>query len=502
MDVLLHNLPRGNGQQGQTPASAFETGENILNTPSLQFDSGKIFLGLLGAQLFEKRHKSGYMERFCRGGQPIGVEDDRHIITIAGSRSGKGRCAIIPNLLTYTGSVLATDPKAELADITARWRAKGLKQTVYVVDPFGAASESTRKFRTCFNPLDTLDPNSDTIVEDAGLISDALVVTGEGSDPHWDESARNFIEGVILHVATHPQYSDKRDLVTVRDLVMGQNSNLQEEMETNTAAYNAIADASRDFFDKPDRERESVISTARRHLRFLTYRSIQTALRGNSINLRDLKTKRMTVYLCLPAMHMGTCYRFFRLFVNLTLAAMEKEKTKPALPALLCLDEFAVMRKMQSIEDAAGQIAGLGVKLWPILQDLGQLKALYADRWETFLGNAGVIQCFGNSELSTLEWVSKRLGPTTILTESHSEITYQARAAQGATGKSSASQVHDLMTPEELSRYFGRDDPLRRQLIIRPGYRPMILQRANYDTHELFQGKFDVIQGNGKGTPS
>ena len=74
---------------------------------------------------------------------------------------------------------------------------------------------------------------------------------------------------------------------------------------------------------------------------------------------------------------------------------------------LFLLDEFAVLGHMRQLEDAAGQIAGYGVKLWPIMQDLGQLKALYRERWETFMGNAGVLQFFGNNDLTTLEWISQ-----------------------------------------------------------------------------------------------
>ena len=59
----------------------------------------------------------------------------------------------------------------------------------------------------------------------------------------------------------------------------------------------------------------------------------------------------------------------------------------------MIMDEFPILGHMQQIEDAAGQVAGFGVKLWPIIQDLSQLKALYKDRWETFMGNSGVIQC-------------------------------------------------------------------------------------------------------------
>ncbi|MEM6560421.1 MAG: type IV secretory system conjugative DNA transfer family protein [Planctomycetota bacterium] len=252
----------------------------------------------------------------------------------------------------------------------------------------------------------------------------------------------------------------------------------------------------RAFYDRSERELESVLSTVRRHLHFLGYRQMKPALREKgdgegSLDLADLKRRPTTIYLILPAMRMGTCSRWLRLFVNLTLAAMEAEQRKPRYSVLLCLDEFAVLGPMKTIEDAAGQIAGLGCKLWPILQDLGQLKALYKDRWETFMGNAGVMQFFGNSDMTTLEWISKRLGTTTVVNPGKSEVAYDAKVQTGASGTSWSQSTQEWMTPEELSRFFGRDDPLLRQLIIRPTFPPMVLQRAYYDQHELFAGKFD-----------
>jgi type IV secretion system protein VirD4 len=65
------------------------------------------------------------------------------LLTCAPTRSGKGVAAIVPNLLTYRGSVLVLDPKGENALITADRRGKGtasipgLGQEVYVVDPWG-----------------------------------------------------------------------------------------------------------------------------------------------------------------------------------------------------------------------------------------------------------------------------------------------------------------------------------------------------------------------------
>ena len=59
-----------------------------------------------------------------------------HATLVAGSRSGKGRSIIVPNLLGgYQGSALVVDPKGELANLTATFRA-ALGQRVAVLDPF------------------------------------------------------------------------------------------------------------------------------------------------------------------------------------------------------------------------------------------------------------------------------------------------------------------------------------------------------------------------------
>ncbi len=152
------------------------------------------------------------------------------------------------------------------------------------------------------------------------------------------------------------------------------------------------------------------------------------------------------------------------------------------------MDEFHALGPMQVIERAAGLIAGFGVRLWPILQDLTQLQRDYPKSWETFLGNAGLTQWFGINDLTTLEYLSKRLGQMTLETISQSEIS-QAQVAQGFTGQSKSHQQVSLMTAEEISRFFSRQSG--RQLVLWPGSDPMALDRVNYDTATLFEGQFD-----------
>jgi len=73
------------------------------------------------------------------------------------------------------------------------------------------------------------------------------------------------------------------------------------------------------------------------------------------------------------------------------------------------MEEFATLGHMEIMERAAAYFPGFGVKLWAILQDVTQLQRYYKTSWETFLGNAGLVQCFANGDEATLAYIESRL---------------------------------------------------------------------------------------------
>ena len=153
----------------------------------------------------------------------VGSIDDRHIVTVAGSRGGKGVSLIVPNLLFYDGSVVAIDPKGELAAITARAR-RDKGQNVIVLDPFGASGLSGAI--SSYNPLDELDIASPDVIDDAAQIADGLITPSE-NEPHFTDSARILVTALILLTLSLPAVSrvtkqpERRDLRTVWDLLSG-----------------------------------------------------------------------------------------------------------------------------------------------------------------------------------------------------------------------------------------------------------------------------------------
>ena len=428
----------------------------------------------------------------------IGSTDNRHILTVAGSRGGKGVSLIVPNLLKYEGSVLAIDPKGELARITARAR-RQMGQKVVILNPFPRKGQDPGG---SFNPLAELNRDDPNILDDAGAIADALIIPHE-RDPHWTDSARILVKALILY-ALDMDKPEERTLVTVWQLLSLKHpavTDLARKMEGPSRAAlfkllqgctgkfdDAVAAVGANLGQMNSRELASIMSTALTQLEFLDSRAMARVLQTSDFRLSDLKTGKATLYLCLPAMRMGTHARWLRVIINLALMAFEKTEFENKIPVLMVLDEFAALERMKSIETAAGLMAGFGVKLWVVLQDLTQIKRHYSESWETFVGNAGVATFFSNSDQTTLEYVSNKLGQTSVQLKQQSDLSQQ-QLLSGQVGAREDVRVQRLSATHELERNLDRDR--LRILVLAAGQAPVILKRFVYHQDKQFDGLYD-----------
>ena len=447
-----------------------------------------------------------------RGGRLIGWNDDRHVMTIAGSRAGKGVSLIIPNLLLYQGSAVVIDPKGENAKFTAARRgrglsggAQGLGQTVHVLDPFKVSGVRASRF----NPLAELDPASEDFIEDAGMFADALITHHNENDRHWTESAQALLRALIL-LAAGDDDPERRNLITVRNLLMLTDKKIRDvryeadQKGAKISAEEALLVLLKEAGSKPygyicagmaeqlgamaEKERGSVLSSARTQTQWLDSAKMHRLLAASDFRLADLKRRKMTVYLCLPAMRMGTHAKWFRLMVLLALSIMERTPVKPAVPVLFVLDEFPVLGHVEVIEKAAGLMAGFGVKLWAIVQNLGQLKTHYKDSWQTFVANSGVVTAFGVVDRESQTELAAKLG----------RMRMTEQVATGAVGQSlqsgSAAFRDDhidvpLLAEHEIEILFAREQD--RVLILGAGLSPAIAERLIYRNEPMFEGMHD-----------
>jgi len=371
------------------------------------------------------------------GGRFLGHLDDRPLVTIAGARAGKTSTVLEPNLYLYPGSMLVLDPKGELSRTAILRRALG--HNVYVLDPFGQSGERS----TCFNALAELDPKSWTIADDVASMTAALIPDdGDGRSKHWNDSARALLKGIILLTLMLPP--SERSLATVRELLLlsyppfvrALRANVRPPEDgqptksffaENRAAVETLLQAMSNaggkfggilagigtrFLATPHAERGSVFSTAAAQTDFLDSLPLRRISQRSDFRLAELRGDRpTTITLCLPVGRMESHHRWLRLVVQMACTVLEQLGTYPRdrTPILFMMEEFATLGHMEIMERAAAYFPGFGVKLWAVLQDTTQLRRYYDKSWETFLGNAGLVQCFANGDQSTLTYISNRL---------------------------------------------------------------------------------------------
>lgn len=420
-----------------------------------------------------------------------------HLLTLAPTRSGKGVGVIIPNLLTLDRSVICVDPKGENARVTARARA-GFGP-VHVLDPFGASGEPT----SALNPLAGLDPTSLDIAEDAALIAEALVYDppNQVGEAHWNEEAKALIAGIILHVVTTAP-PELRTLGAVRDLLTTAPDRFAatlRDMQRNPAAGGLVARAANRHLGKSDREATGVLSSAQRHTHFLDSPRMVAALARSDFAFQDLRDGIVSVFLVLPPDRLAAYARWLRLLVTQGLNDLARAGGAGGGDArvLFLLDEFAALGRLEPVERAYGLMAGYGVQLWAILQDLHQLKATYGECAGTFMSNAGVIQVFNVADVDTASWVSRTLGVSTeaFYTSGSTESSGSSWSSQGGSSQSSSGTSstlnyakRDLLTPDEVMRL-----PDHVMILLRPGRSPLLVSKLRYYAEAEFQGLFDAI---------
>ncbi|MEI6707720.1 MAG: type IV secretory system conjugative DNA transfer family protein [Methylococcales bacterium] len=342
------------------------------------------------------------------------IKTDKHLLSIAPTRTGKGRGLILPNLLHLPNhSVFVIDPKGENALVSAKYR-KEQGHEIIIFNPYGIFADKFKELGftqfQCFNPLANLDPESDSFTDDVAIIAEALVYDDNGGskDSHWIDSARGLIEFLITYLVI--QENEQATLGRLRSILSGGYSTLEKEVldkaikNPNPMIYENVG-----RYSKDTNEIHSVIATAETQTRILKSKSICSALDGEAFNFEQMKHKKMSVYLVLPSERLVTHARYLRLVLLVAMSQfMRSEKGEHQV--LMMLDEFANLGKLNIIEHGYSLIAGHGVTLWSFVQNLTQLQNLYPKNWETFIANSEVVTVSDVNDVTTADYFNRRAG--------------------------------------------------------------------------------------------
>lgn len=400
---------------------------------------------------------------------PVGLATEKHMVTIAGTGSGKSTAALIPNICLHPGGLLCIDPKGELARVTAGRRRRMKAGPVHVLDPFGISGKGTRD---CYNPFDDMAiaaaKNPERVVSFAAKMAEALVKPLSTTDSYWDKAAKTLITGLIVYVFAH-EPEERRSLVRVRELltegdVEGYESAVEAEVfdRKELSAFDFLIEKMRSLRRGPygeaiaraagsvammgEGQRGSVLTTAQEHTAWidnpLMARVVGTG--GMSILLDDFKDRSLSVYVCLPVTAVtGSEGRFLRLFVLMLIEIMMADPNRvPEIPVLLAVDEFPNLGHLDGIELVAPMMRSYGVRFWAVGQDISQFKEAYPQTWTGFIGGAEAVQFMGINHPPTVDFIVDLLG---------------CHMVERRVGGVPRRDLHPLMDRDQVMRFLAKE---------------------------------------------
>jgi type IV secretion system protein VirD4 len=371
---------------------------------------------------------------------------DGHCLMIAPSRTGKARDVLVSSALTNRDGAVILDVKGELAAITARAR-RALGQRVVCLNPFGLHTGPPWNLpQDGYNPLAHLDPDSPSFISDVENIAGALIVHSEQESAHWADSSRSLVGGAMVHEVHEARTAGRvPSLARVRGYLVMSDGDFESCMQSIVAGTTSELVRDRlSQFTALTNELRAVRSTAKAQTTFLSDPVIARSLDRNDFDFAELKgDEPLTVYIILPSRLIvrGMTYnRYLRLILQSALDAMMATPKRHNRPVHFLVDEMYSLGTMPVFERAMSEGAGYGIQLMPVLQNLGQLKELYRNNWETFLANSACTTFFTPRDNTTAEYISKLLGNYTANTQT---IGHEGQVSVGETGR-------PLMRTEEL----------------------------------------------------
>ena len=340
-----------------------------------------------------------------------------HMMTVGGTRGGKGVNLILPALLAnnlqQTGAVsfVVLDPKGENLAVAGNYLKKA-GYNVLSVNPF-AIPEIVEFGNARFNPFDLFSGTDPDFDKYADMIAYALMPQMSHANDYFDKSARSYITLYIRHMMTqNVEPKNFRTLYKWLRLAGSDRTALLEQMSKNDAFDGDIKDEATAIFGQlvndGGRTVESIYSTVRTATDIFKDMQLRESVSASDIDLKTIAKDKTAVFVCLSPADLDRCQAWLRLFFGSVMRGLTKYYN-PARRVVLLMDEFPTLGALKEFETAAGFLAGYGVTLWPVMQDLTQLKNLYPNSWETFVNNAIVRHYLAVGDNFTADYISKRM---------------------------------------------------------------------------------------------
>lgn len=435
----------------------------------------------------------------------------------AATRGGKGVSVVIPNLMDWQQSAVVQDIKQECFDFTSRYRKEVLGQDVYLFNPF-----SSRTHR--YNPLTYFDINSPEADSTLNSLANIFFPPPVSGDPIWSQLSQDLFIGIAYllgelistRLGIAFLNSKKIDLdLTFYDIlrfsILGLDTQIEEEgsdgevtsvkLNTLDSSYTFLEQCGlvsdkvkmrmKAYVETEAKMKNSVLKSFQGPLKMFQSDYMRFATSGNDFDFRDLRKKKMTIYVGITPDNLPIAKPILNVFWQqlFTVNTKELPQANPDLKykVLLMMDEFSAIGYLSIYLKSIAFIAGYNLRSVMIYQNTSQLEIAQPDGYgqhgaKTLLSNHACRIYFAPDTQEDAKAISESLGTKTVRNRSKS-----FGKESGGGSESDASRA--LMLPQELV-----DMPFEDELIrIAGGGRFIKCKKAFYYNDPYFIDKFKSI---------
>jgi len=327
---------------------------------------------------------------FSRGGEPrifVGRYKSRYlalgghdsVLLFAPPHSGKEGGMVIPNLLTWSNSVVVLDIDGGNFDVTAGFRAS--LGPLFAFSPFDDRARSH-----CWNPLSAVRDTDEHRQADLQAIAQALFPTAAGqesSEVFYRTQARKIFVQLGLTLFDEPELPR-----TLGEMLRqaSQPGRLlidvaRRALENGDPLYEEITSIVRRELRKPKGVLDHLISTFTDGLSIFGETSVDASTSGNDFRLEDVRRMGMSIYIRIRRSRLDSAKPLLNLFFS-QLVALNTRVSPAQDPALKykCLllnDEFLSMGRVGSIVSKATVFGDYNLRLLTIIEEMSELDAVY-----------------------------------------------------------------------------------------------------------------------------
>jgi type IV secretion system protein VirD4 len=241
-----------------------------------------------------------------------------------------------------------------------------------------------------------------------------------------------------------------------------------------------VVDGIAGFASVEDRLSGSISKTVSTRLQIWSNPRVAAATNATDFDLRDIRRKPMSIYIGVAPGDIARVAPLLRLFfdavLNVNTSKTPQQDQSLRIPALMLMDEFAQLGRMDRLAHALQYARGYGLRFALVVQNRAQIMDTYGSYAASdIFDNVGAEMIYGTGDEKLAKQLEERMGDTTLNVVTHNRPRWFAWANPSRQTEAEHPHRRPLMLAAEIMQM-----PPGEQLILRPGMRPLRARKIRW----------------------